>query len=95
MSVFIGAISAGDARTKLLWFDVTSIALGNPTPERARLIATRIRQIGLQRVVYGSDAAISNNSPSEAWAAFRRLPLTPEEFRVIARNVASYARAAP
>ena len=35
MSVFIDAISASDARTKQLWFDVTSVALGNPTPEQA------------------------------------------------------------
>jgi uncharacterized protein len=95
LSVFIDAIRAGDTRTKQLWFDVTSVALGTPTPEQAQLIANRIRQIGLQRVIYGSDAAISNNSPREAWAAFRRLPLTPEEFRAIARNVAPYARAAP
>ena len=95
MSVFIDAIRAADARTKRLWFDVTSVALGNPTPQQAQLIATRIRQIGLQRVVYGSDAATSNNSPSEAWTAFQRLPLTSEEFRAIAGNVAPYARPAP
>jgi len=95
MTVFVDAIRAGDARTRQLWFDVTSVALGDPTPQQAQSIATRIRQIGLRRVVYGSDAAIANNSPAEAWAAFRRLPLTPEEFRTIAGNVAPYARPSP
>jgi hypothetical protein len=44
-------------------------------------------------VLYGSDAATGDNlRPREGWAAFRRLPLTNEEFRTIATNVAPYLR---
>jgi predicted TIM-barrel fold metal-dependent hydrolase len=56
-------------------------------------IATRIRQIGVERVLFGSDAALSPLTyPSAGWDAFRRLPLTEAEFREIAENVAPYAR---
>lgn len=58
-----------------------------------RHIAARIRQIGIERVLYGSDAAVSPDSyPRAAWATFRRLPLSEDEFRLIATNVAPYMR---
>jgi hypothetical protein len=42
-------------------------------------------------VLYGSDAAASPATyPAEGWAAFRRLPLSDAEFRVIATNVTPY-----
>jgi predicted TIM-barrel fold metal-dependent hydrolase len=92
LSVFVEAIEKGDPRTRRLLFDVTSVAAGNLPPDRAQLIATRIRQLGLNRIMYGSDAAVPGNTPREAWAAFKRLPLTDEEFRTIAGNVAPYLR---
>ena len=57
------------------------------------VVATRIRQLGLQRVFYGSDGAAGEDlRPREAWAAFRKLPLSEEEFATIASNVAPYMR---
>ena len=51
-----------------------------------REIAARIREIGLGRILYASDAP-----PPEAWHAFRTtLPLTEAEFRTLANNVAPY-----
>jgi uncharacterized protein len=92
LAVFVAAIANGDPRTKRLWFDVATVATSNMTPAQAMLIATRIRQLGVQRILYGSDAATPGNTPREGWAAFRKLPLSTAEFRTIANNVPPYMR---
>lgn len=89
LGVFVDAIAKGDARTKNLWFDVTSVHM-TPKPEIAARIAERIRQLGVQRMLFGSDAPVPNNVPRITWAMFRTLPLTEAEFRTIADNVAPY-----
>jgi predicted TIM-barrel fold metal-dependent hydrolase len=92
MAVLAEAVARHDPRTRRLWFDVASCANG-VTPEQAALLVRRIRQVGVERILYGSDAAAGGNlAPREAWAAFRRLPLTGRELRRIARNVAPYLR---
>jgi predicted TIM-barrel fold metal-dependent hydrolase len=92
-AVFVEAIANGDSRTKQLYFDVTAVASRNTPADQAKLVATRIRQLGVQRVLYGSDAATGGNlPPQEGWAAFRRLPLSEDEFRTIAGNVPPYLR---
>ena len=62
--------------------------------EEAAFIAARLRQIGLQRILYGSDMAIGGNPTArQSWAAFRGdAPLSEAEFRTIADNVAPYMR---
>jgi predicted TIM-barrel fold metal-dependent hydrolase len=93
LSVFVEAIEKGDPRTKRLWFDVTSVALPSMTTDQAALIAKRIRQLGVQRVVYGSDAASGGNlAPREGWAEFLKVPLSNAEFLKIATNVPPYMR---
>ena len=92
LSVFVDALSRHDPRTRNLWFDVTTVARGITAEEGLR-IATRIRQLGIRRVLYGSDAATGGNlPPRESWAEFLKLPLTPAEFQTIASNVAPYMR---
>jgi predicted TIM-barrel fold metal-dependent hydrolase len=92
MSVLADAVAKGDPRTRNLWFDVASNAV-DVTPEQAALLVRHIRQVGAKRILYGSDAATSSNKPPrEAWAAFRKLPLTDAEFATIAGNVAPYLR---
>jgi predicted TIM-barrel fold metal-dependent hydrolase len=92
LSVFVDAVARRDPRAEHLWFDVTTVAR-EATDADAKLIATRIRQLGVHRVLYGSDAATGGNlPPREAWAEFLELPLTNEEFRTIASNVAPYMR---
>jgi hypothetical protein len=78
--------------TARLWFDVTTVADENISPANAALLVKRIRQAGVSRILYGSDAAVEDNSPRRGWAAFRRLPLTEQEFRTIATNQAPYLR---
>jgi uncharacterized protein len=94
LEVFAEAMTKGDPRLRRLYFDVTGIGTTpNTTPEQATLFATRIRQLGIERILYGSDAASGGNPPPrEAWAAFRKLPLSEEEIRTIASNVAPYLR---
>lgn len=88
------AVAAGDPRTRNLWFDVTTIAHEEITPENARTVVARLRQIGMGRVLYGTDMAGDGNvPPRESWTLLRtRLPLTVEELRTIATNVAPYMR---
>ena len=63
------------------------------SPAGAALVAQRIRQAGVDRVLYGSDAAAGSNlRPREGWAAFRRLPLEDGVFARIAGNVAPHLR---
>ena len=60
---------------------------------RRPLVAKRIRQFGVKRILNDSDAAVGDNlGPRESWAAFRRLPLTESEFKQITKNVAPYLR---
>jgi hypothetical protein len=91
MAVFAEAVEQGDPRTSQLWFDVATVVDLNISPAQAELVARRIRQVGVERILYGSDAATDDNlHPREGWAAFRRLPLAEDEFARIARNVAPY-----
>jgi hypothetical protein len=55
--------------------------------------AFRIRQLGIDRMLFGSDSG-SKVMPGvrEAWAAIRQLPLTDAEFRTIASNIAPYMK---
>ena len=93
MAVLAQAVANRDPRTRQLWFDVTTVADLNISPANAALVARRIRQVGVERILYGSDAAAGGNlQPREGWAAFRRLPLTEDEFERIARNVAPHLR---
>jgi predicted TIM-barrel fold metal-dependent hydrolase len=93
MRVFAESTARGDPNTRQLWFDVASIATPTISPAHAREFAQRIRQVGVGKILFGSDAATPTNMrPREAWAAFRALPLTDEEFDRIAANVAPYLR---
>lgn len=85
MAVLADAFEQGDPRTNRLWFDVATVVDENISPAHADLVVRFIRQVGVERILYGSDAAFGDNlRPSEGWAAFRRLPLTNEEFALIA-----------
>ena len=93
MAALAEAVERRDPRTRQLWFDVATSANADIAPANAALIAKRIRQVGVARILYGSDAALGGNlRPRESWAAFRRVPLTAQEFGRIASNVAPYLR---
>ena len=78
---------------KNVWFDAAGVVQAAVTADELRQIAARIRQIGVERVLYGSDAAASPDAyPKAGWAAFGRLPLSEAEFRLIANNITPYMR---
>ena len=90
---FIEAIAQRDPRVARLWFDVSGVVTASPPPPTLALVAQRIRQIGVDRVLFGSDGGVAGNLlPREAWAAFCRLPLTQAEFLGVANNVAPWLR---
>ena len=73
--------------------DVSGVAGYGNWEKRAELIARRIRQLEPKRVRFGSDGFGGGNlAPREAWAALWRLPLSDDEFRVIAAIIAPYMR---
>jgi uncharacterized protein len=83
VAVLIDAIERRETNADRLWFDIAAVV--HPRhPEAARQqIAERIRRLGVQRVVYGTDGA-----PAAAnWQELRTLlPLTDEEFATIGAN---------
>jgi uncharacterized protein len=93
LGVFVDAIEHQDGRTKNVLFDVTAVVDAAAPPARLEEIAARIRQIGVGRILYGSDAAATPATfPKAGWTAFRRLPLTAAEFETIAANISPYMR---
>jgi predicted TIM-barrel fold metal-dependent hydrolase len=93
LSVFTDAIARHDSRMKNVWFDSSAVVRPNMSPDDLQRIAARIRQIGVKRVLYGSDAPTSPLMyPKAGWAAFQRFPLTEAEFRTIANNISPYMR---
>jgi uncharacterized protein len=91
MAVLAEAVENHDPRTGRLWFDVATVVDPNISEANAALVVQRIRQVGVERVLYGSDAAVGDNlRPREGWAAFRQLPLAENEFTAIAANLAPY-----
>ena len=94
LDVYAQAVASGDARYRHVYFDVAELALVVTDRAVLQRVADRMRQIGMSRILYGSDAPESEaKPPREAWALFRSaLPLTDAEIRTIAGNVAPYLR---
>lgn len=91
LAVFAEAAAAGDPRMRRVYFDVATIVTLDESRETLALIARRIRQLGPQRVLFGSDYPASPElTPKNLWAALRTLPLTDAELRTIAGNVPPY-----
>lgn len=92
LAVYADAIAARDSRTRNLYFDVATLTR-NQTAEGLRQDAMLMRQIGLQRILYGTDTSPPNPPARISWGSFRGLmPLTDDEIRTIAGNVAPYLR---
>lgn len=94
LRVFADAVANHEPGTNNLYFEVSGTGVTpRTTEEDTKEIVAAIRKIGVGRILYGSDGAAGGNPPPRgAWAAFRQLPLTDDEFRAIASNVAPYLR---
>jgi predicted TIM-barrel fold metal-dependent hydrolase len=94
MVVLAEAASKGEAAMKNVYFDVaTNIHPDSPAKSR-KFMAARMRQIGMSRLLYGSDAATGGNVvAAEYWRALRKKSgLSSAELQAIAGNVAPYLR---
>ena len=95
LTVYAEAAERKDQRVRNLWFDVASVVTNKQKPDDLALIAGRLRQVGMDRVLFGSDSGRGFNPPAgPAWETFRRLPLEPDEIQRVARNIAPYLAAA-
>jgi predicted TIM-barrel fold metal-dependent hydrolase len=94
LAVFADAIAAGDPRMRNVYFDLATVVTESQSDSTLALIARRLRQVGLQRVLFGADTpTFERPAPLQAWATIRRrLPLTDDELRIVAGNVAPYMR---
>lgn len=92
--VYAQAAASKDPRMKNVYVDVAGMVTSNTTPEVMELVARRLRQFGLEHVLFASDRVpgFGNEAPKDAWTSFRRLPLTEKEFRTVVENVAPYMR---
>ena len=94
LAVFAEHRVANDPRTRNLWFDVATTVTSGISVKNAALVTSRIRQLGVDRVLYGSDTPDKDHmTPREGWEAFRtKLSLSESELRTIANNVPPYGR---
>lgn len=93
LSVFIDAIARHDPRMAHVYFDICGVAGMGHWQEKKSLIAKRIRQIGVNRILWGSDGAFGGGvTPEEARRAFQELPLSKREFQTIDSNLTPYMR---
>jgi len=90
LAVYAEAIRGGDPRVRRLWFDASGIPITGMWEEGADLLIKRMREIGMDRILFGSDSPVPGNSPIEFFERWRKLPLTPAEFQQIESNVAPY-----
>jgi predicted TIM-barrel fold metal-dependent hydrolase len=90
LAVFCESIRSHDSRVSQVYFDVSGVAGIGEWRTQSHRIVSRLRQLGTDRLLYGSDGAVPGHTPAQAWAAFSELPLTPAEIAVVARNVAPY-----
>lgn len=87
MAAFAAAAERKDRGMDHIYFDVSSNVTDEITATDAALVAQRIRQVGLRRVLYGSDLSAPGGTIGRGWEIFRtKLPLTAEEIQQIADN---------
>jgi predicted TIM-barrel fold metal-dependent hydrolase len=92
MSVFRAAIATRDPRTKNLYFELSTLVDPDSPPRLLKIEAERLRKVGLDRILWGSDQSFDNPAGKQ-WLFFRALmPLTEDELKKIANNVAPYLR---
>ena len=75
------------------WDEILAHVTDDITASDAALVAQRFRQLGLQRVLYGSDLGVPGGTITRGWEIFRtKLPLTAAELQQIIGNRTRFAR---
>lgn len=94
LAVFGDAVERNDPRVANLYVDVSANITDDTTPADAALVVQRMRQLGLRRILYGSDLTPPGGSIRRGWEIFRtKLPLTADELQQIANNRTRFATA--
>jgi predicted TIM-barrel fold metal-dependent hydrolase len=93
LAVFADAISKRDPRMAQVYFDISGVAGLGEWEAKKTVIAARIREVGVSRILWGSDGAFGGGmTPEEALRAYRELPLSKDEFETIDNNLTPYMR---
>jgi predicted TIM-barrel fold metal-dependent hydrolase len=93
LRTFESAVANHDPRVRRLYFDLSGAVGGEGWPANAQAIAAHIRALRVNHVVYGSDGGDPTDPPAMAVvAAYRQLPLSDKEFRIIDRATLTYFR---
>jgi uncharacterized protein len=92
LGAFVAAIRAHDPVVKNLWFDVASVAGIGDWEDKKQLIASRIEQVGVKRVLYGTDGSWAGFTPAKGLSAFKQLPLSKKDIHTVLTNVPPYTR---
>lgn len=93
MAVFGTAAQKRDRRMRNIYVDVSANVTDEMTPEQGAQLAQRLRQVGLKRILYGSDLNAPGGSVRAGWEIFRnRSGLTPAEVRLVFNNRTRFAR---
>ncbi|MBV9494973.1 MAG: amidohydrolase family protein [Acidobacteria bacterium] len=93
MAVFAEAVGRKDPALANVSFDVATIVTADSAPKDIELVALRIRQIGIGKVLYGSDLTPPGGSVRAGWEVFRsKVPLTDSEWRQLIQNRPYFAR---
>ncbi|HEY0156290.1 MAG TPA: amidohydrolase family protein [Thermoanaerobaculia bacterium] len=88
MIVLSEAAARSHPAMRNVYFDLATNVVPQSPDASAEFVTARIRQIGVSRVVYGSDGP-PNLPAAESWRAHHeKLGLTPGEFEQIRNNVA-------
>ncbi|HVF15621.1 MAG TPA: amidohydrolase family protein [Steroidobacteraceae bacterium] len=94
LAEFAEAFERNDPVTRNLWFDVAQASMMVRKHKQRGQLVERMRQIGFERLLYGSDGSQWNGvPPKQHWEEFSAcMPLTRDELGAIATNVAPYLR---
>jgi predicted TIM-barrel fold metal-dependent hydrolase len=93
LAVFIDAIAKHDPRMAHVYFDISGVAGVGRWKDKKNEIAGRIRQVGVERILWGSDGYFGGGmTPEQALRAFEELPLSRREFQTIYGNLTPYMR---
>lgn len=94
LAAFSAAMRRGAGAPQNLWFDLAQASMMVSEHEHRSDLVARMREIGLARLLYGSDGPQWSGSPPAAqWDDFKScMPLTRAELDAIASNVAPNLR---
>jgi predicted TIM-barrel fold metal-dependent hydrolase len=93
MAAFAELLAQERREWRNVYFDVATNVTPETTGQEADLVAQRLRKVGLERVLYGSDLSPPGGSIRAGWETFRgKVLLTAAEFVRIAHNRPRFAR---